>query len=160
MPSAWGLRGRWFRRVIAAWIIVLSTTAAIADDSCCCCDCRGWLSGVAYPELDEIDPMAQARIRESEAVRRAVGEITSIEMDGAQFGLPNVQTHILTGESNAIYEIVYYVVGATLATTITVFVVERENGWVLEAIQSADGTVLEGTVPEFEVYTGGGGDWD
>jgi hypothetical protein len=152
MIRRWGLRPL-VSRVIAAWIIVL-TSAAIADvavAAAIAADGSGCVSG------STIDPMAQARIRESRPCGAPSADHEHRD-DGAHRAAERSDAHP-DRRSATLSTIVYYVVGATLATTIPCSW-SSANGWVIEAIQGADGTVLEGTVPEFEVYGGGGGDWD
>lgn len=161
--SDWGLRGRWFRRLVFAWIIGLTTTAAILDDTCCCCDCSGQFTDFAYPGFDTIDPMAQERIRSSEVVRAAVGEVTTVTVEEEQaLSTPRIEQLTLAGTYERVYKIPYLVTGATGTMLFYVYAVARSGSWVIEAIQSEDGAHTDGTVPETEVYGGssGGGGWD
>jgi uncharacterized membrane protein YgcG len=169
--SQWGLRGRWFRRLVAAWLIVLGTTAAIADDCCCCGGCGGWLTSLNNPEYEEADRVAQPHLRSSEAVRSLVGEITSItfEEEPDMYGSPRVDSLQRASGGATLYKIWYVIVGSTSTVTIVAYVVKRATGWVVEAVEH-EGAFIEGEDPTDTSSGGGSGgggssggggfDWD
>ena len=65
-----------------------------------------------------------------------------------------------TDNYELVRKIAYRVVGATATIVFFVYAVERAGAWVVEAIQSEDGAHTDGTVPSFNVSSGGGGGWD
>ena len=156
--DAWGLRGRWFRRLVAAWIIVGTTTAAMFDDGCCCCDCSGRWDAFTYPELETIDPLARTSIEASVMVLALVGgAITSVEPAENVIGTREVHIYSTTDTNDSVREITYVVTGPSGSVEVTVYAVQRANGWVVEGMKSGDQT--EGSIPSFTTYSGGGG-WD
>lgn len=149
----WGLRGRYFRRFAAAAIILLTSTAAILDDSCCCCCDGGSWASILPPDPSEVDPSAESHLRSSQAVRDQVGDVATV--------VRTTDSTYLDESLDRVMKLCYTVTGSNATVAhLCVYAVKRAEQWVIDAIESDDGTVLEGTVPVESGSSGGGGGWD